>query len=276
VTAAAIGRDGPPATTVDAFLGGRVAAVQPAGGHHRAGLEAVLLAAAVEPAFAGTVVDLGAGTGVAGLAVAARCPSARAILVEREPVAVACARAALALPENRGFAGRVTVAAVDIAAPVAAREAAGLAAGVADAVVMNPPFHEPRVGTPPPDPARAAAYVLAEDSLEPWLKAAVWVLRPGGRATIIFRADRLPALLAAAAGRLGALDVLPVAPRAGIPATRVVIAGVKGSRAPLRLLPPLALHVAGGNAYVPGVEALLRDGAALADVHPSWQPRAAA
>jgi len=52
--------------TVDAFLGGRVEAVQPAAGHHRAGLEAVLLAASLDSRIAGTIVDLGAGVGVAG------------------------------------------------------------------------------------------------------------------------------------------------------------------------------------------------------------------
>jgi tRNA1(Val) A37 N6-methylase TrmN6 len=142
VTAAAIAV-APPATTVDAFLGGRLAAVQPLAGHHRSGLEAVLLAAALETGFAGTVVDLGAGTGVAGMAVAARCPNARAVLVERDPVAVACAQAALALPQNGGFAERVVVAAVDIAASAAIREASGLPAGAADAVIVNPPFHDP-------------------------------------------------------------------------------------------------------------------------------------
>ena len=57
----------PPAVSVDAFLGGRVEAVQPEKGHHRAGLEAVLLAASLDARISGTVVDLGAGAGVAGL-----------------------------------------------------------------------------------------------------------------------------------------------------------------------------------------------------------------
>jgi tRNA1(Val) A37 N6-methylase TrmN6 len=67
--------------TLDDFLGGRLSAIQPRAGHHRAGLDAVLLAAAVDDAFSGDLVDLGAGTGVAGMAVAARAPAARVTLV---------------------------------------------------------------------------------------------------------------------------------------------------------------------------------------------------
>jgi tRNA1(Val) A37 N6-methylase TrmN6 len=67
--------------------------------------------------------------------------------------------------------------------------------------------------------------------------------------------------------------VLPVAPRQGATATRVLLSGIKGSRAPLRLLPPLALHLGKDKGYAPAAEAILRDGAGLGDVHPSWRPR---
>ena len=63
--------------TVDAFLGGLVEAVQPASGHHRSGLEAVLLAASLDSRISGTVVDLGAGAGVAGFCAAARVTTPR-------------------------------------------------------------------------------------------------------------------------------------------------------------------------------------------------------
>jgi len=250
-------------TTVDAFLGGRVEAVQPANGHHRAGLEAVLLAATIEPSFAGALVDLGAGVGVAGFAVAARCAGASVVLVERDPTALACARAGLSLPANRTFAGRVHIVAADITWPEAARTAAGLTRAGADAVIANPPFNRPEEAFASPRSARAAAHVLGDDGLEPWLRTAASVLKPGGRLVVIFRADGLDALLAACRVRFGALDILPVAPRAGEPASRVLVAGVKGSRAGSRLLPPLVLHPATGNAFRPEVEAILRDGGAL-------------
>jgi tRNA1(Val) A37 N6-methylase TrmN6 len=93
-----------PETTVDAFLGGRVEAVQPARGHHRSGLDAVVMAAALGPRARGRVADLGAGAGVAGLSLAARAPSVSVVLVERESELVACSRAALARAGNAAFA----------------------------------------------------------------------------------------------------------------------------------------------------------------------------
>jgi tRNA1(Val) A37 N6-methylase TrmN6 len=262
----------PPATvnTVDAFLGGKVEAVQPQQGHHRAGLEAVLLSAAIEADFAGTVVDLGAGVGVAGMAIAARCPDANVILVERDPEAIACCREALVRPANGGFAARVSVVVTDIAAPESERATAGLGRAIADAVVMNPPFHDADDGTASPNAARAAAHVLADSGLEPWLRAAASVLKPGGRLIVIFRADRLEPLLAALVGRFGAAAVLPIHPRADAPAHRVLIEAEKGSRAPLRILPALVLHPDAGNAYLPSLERILRQGASLAEAHPPW------
>lgn len=254
-------------TTVDAFLGGMVEAVQPKHGHHRAGLEAVLLSAAVEAEFTGLVADLGAGVGAAGMAIAARCPSATVILLERDAAALACAREALARPANARFAGRVTVVAADITEPESTRVAAGLGRAVADAVVMNPPFYSPDEGTASPNGARAAAHVLAEGGVDPWFRAAASVLKPNGRIVVIFRADGLDVLLAGLAGRFGDTVILPIQPRAAAPAHRVLIAAIKGSRSGSRILPPLVLHPEIGNGYLPATESILRHGASLADAH---------
>jgi tRNA1(Val) A37 N6-methylase TrmN6 len=256
------------ATSVDAFLGGRFAAIQPVSGHHRAGLDAVLLASAVEDAFRGTLIDLGAGTGAAGFAVAARCGGARVVLVERDETASLCASAALALSENRTFAGRVEAVTADIF-DRAARGTSGLGAGTADAVIMNPPFHDAAAGTPPPSPVRRAAYVR-ETGLAAWFGAAASLLKPRGFLAVIFRADGLDALLAALGGEFGAIAIVPVAPRANRAATRVIVSMRKGSRSPLRLLAPLTLHGATGSAYLPAADAILRNGAALSAVHASW------
>lgn len=252
------------AATVDAFLGGRVEAVQPAVGHHRAGLEAVLLAASVPEGTKGAVVDLGAGAGGAGLCIAARCPGASVVLVERDATLAECARAALSRPANRRFAARVTVVETDISAR------AGLSDGMAAAVVCNPPFYYPRDASASPAPSRAGAHMLGEAGLDPWLRAAAALVRPGGTATVIFRADGLDLVIAAAAGRFGALDILPIAPRPGTAAHRILVRGVKASRAPLRLLRQLVLHHDEGNGFRPEVDAILRDGAELSKVVPSW------
>jgi tRNA1(Val) A37 N6-methylase TrmN6 len=84
----------------------------------------------------------------------------------------------------------------------------------------------------------------------------------GGSATLIHRADALGELLAALKGRFGALRLLPIHPRAGTPALRVLVQGRKGSRAPLTLLPGLELH-GNGNRFISEVDAILRRSAQL-------------
>jgi tRNA1(Val) A37 N6-methylase TrmN6 len=265
--------DLPPEPTVDVFLGGRVEAVQPADGRHRSGLEAVLLAAAIDSEFAGTVIDLGAGVGVAGMAVAARCPGTRVVLAERDQAAIDCAREALARPANRALAERVGIVVADVTDPEHHRVVAGLGRGAAGAVIINPPFFAPGEGSASPDRARAAAHVLGEDGLEPWCRTAASLLAPHGELTVIFRADGLTALLGGLGRRFGAVDILPIHPRATLPAHRILVRAVKGSRAGLRMLPPFTLHGAAGSAYLPEAEAILRHGAALAEVHPAWRRR---
>ena len=49
-------------------------------------------------------------------------------------------------------------------------------------------------------------------------------------------------------GRFGAVGLLPVHARAGRPATRLLVAARRGSRAPLRMLPALTLADADGAA----------------------------
>lgn len=259
-----------PAVTVDAFLGGKVEAVQPAAGHHRSGLEAVLLAASLETRITGTVVDLGAGVGVAGLCAAARCRRAKVVLVERDAGLVDCARQALARPANAAFADRVRLVTADIAAPQAEREAAGAGRDLAEHVLLNPPFYDRTGGTRSPHGARASAHVLAAGGLDPWLRAAASVLKFGGDVTVVFRADGLAELLAAAARRFGGAEIMPVLPRPERPAHRILVRAVKGSRAALKILPPLVLHGEDGSAFTRGVDAILREGRALSSVNRAW------
>lgn len=253
-----------PNITIDAFLGGRVEAVQPASGHHRAGLEAVLLAASLPTTAAGTIVELGAGVGVAGFCVGARCPDATIVLVERDSIALRCARDALAREANSAFAHRIDIVETDI------ETRKGLEQGIADAVIFNPPFHDPAASSASPATSRAGAHVLGDGGLDPWFRASSALAGAGASATVIFRADGLDLVMAAAKGRFGALDILPIAPRTGESAIRILVRGVKGSRAALRILPPVILHEDNSNRFRPEIDAILRNAQPLDSVVPSW------
>src|SRR4030081_1656849 len=77
--------------TEDAFLGGQLRLRQPKSGH-RAGHDAMLLAAATSARSGDRVVDFGAGVGAAGLAVAKRVAGIELILVEVDEALAGLAR----------------------------------------------------------------------------------------------------------------------------------------------------------------------------------------
>ncbi|MFC0217859.1 tRNA1(Val) (adenine(37)-N6)-methyltransferase [Pseudochelatococcus lubricantis] len=241
----------------DRLFAERLRLLQPRRGH-RAGTDAVLLAAAVPADFDGHIADLGAGVGTVGLAAAALNPLATVTLVERDVGAAALAQRNIAL---NALEERVRLAAVDLFA-AAARQAAGLRE-TADLVLTNPPFHDENAVRRSPDAARRSAHVLEGGTLDDWLRACTDVTRPGGWIVAIHRADALQGLLAALEGRFGGLTVRPVHPRADAPATRLLIAGVKGSRAPLCILPQLTLHTAQG-AFTAQMQAVNRGEARVA------------
>ncbi len=249
--------------TKDAFLGGLVQVLQPARGAHRAGLDAVYLAAAVPPATRGRVVDLGSGVGTAGFCLAARLPEVEVLLVDRDRAALDLAERALALPDNAAFAPRVTIIEADIAARGRERHAAGLTPGLADHAIVNPPYYADGRFRASPAAPRAGAHVLDTRGLEPWVRVATDIVREGGTLTIIFRADGLGEILQLLPGRFGAIDVIPLRPRPEAAATRILVRSVRASRAPMRLLPGFVLHEGAGSDFTPEARAIMRDGAGL-------------
>ncbi|MGR3466900.1 MAG: tRNA1(Val) (adenine(37)-N6)-methyltransferase [Shimia sp.] len=236
------------AETHDAFLGGRVRAWQPARGY-RAGIDALLLAAACPVGPGEDVLELGCGVGVAALCLSARTGAAVTGL-ERQPDYAALAR-------RNG----VDVIEGDLAAPPTALRQRSFAH-----VMMNPPYYDPASRLPGTDAGREAAH--AEDTpLATWIGTARRRLAPRGMLTVIHRAERLLDLLAAL--RAGwAVEVLPLSPRAGRPAKLVLLRARKDGRAPFRLLSPLTLHdgaAHGGDVpdYAAWMRAVLSNAAAI-------------
>lgn len=244
-------------TTLDYFLGDRIALRQPVRGY-RAGIDAVLLAATARPGE-GPLLDLGSGVGTVGLCALARLPDLRATLVERTPELAQLARDNIAA---NALDDRAEVVEAEIGKPLPAEAARVLKAGSFAHVVANPPFHDEAAGTSSLWPLKAVSHAMTSDALEQWARFIARMAAPGGRATMIHKAEALPRILSAFENRFGALTILPVHPREGAPAIRVIVDGVKGSRAPLVIKPGLILHGA-GNAFLPEIDAILRNGAAL-------------
>ncbi len=250
-----------PGVSEDAFLGGRLVLHQPARGY-RAGVDAVLLAAAV-PAPSGRptrVLDAGCGVGTVGLCVTRRLGEAQAVLLEREPSFADLA--ALNIAANH-LGDRVTLVRADIGASAAEHEALGIAPHSFDIVLANPPFHETANGTPASDRARAGAHAMPTGGLDRWARFMARTVKSGGTAILIHKAEALAEVLGAMTPRFGALRVLPVLPRPGEPAIRILVQGIRGSRARLTLVAPFTLHGPDGHGFTPEAEAILRDGGSL-------------
>lgn len=245
---------GMPGIVTDAFLGGRLLLDQPAKGH-RSGTDAVLLAAAAPPDFSGLALDVGAGVGAAGLALAVLRPGARIGLVENDSFIAGLARGNLA---KNGLAERGFVIEANVLSPPS-RRGAGLCDESAALVLTNPPFLDPGRARLSPEPQKRRAHAMAEQgpaALAAWIAASLALVEPGGVFLLIHRPDALPDIFTALAGRIGGMTVLPVYARRGGRAIRILVRGKKGSRAPLAIAAPLVLHE--GEAFSPAADAIHR------------------
>jgi len=222
--------------TEDEFLGGRLRLRQPKSGH-RAGHDAMLLAASIPARPGDRVVDFGAGVGAAGLAVAARVGAVDLVLVE---IDAALARLARGNADANAIAAEIIV--LDVTSQASAFAAAGLVADSADVVLMNPPFNDGARHRASPDKARQIAHQAPAATLESWIGASRRILKSGGALTLIWRADGLAEVLAALDRGFGSLKVLPVHGNAAAPAIRVLVSAVKGGRAPTEIHAALVLN----------------------------------
>jgi tRNA1(Val) A37 N6-methylase TrmN6 len=227
--------------TEDAFLGGKLRLRQPKSGH-RAGHDAMLLAAATPARSGDRVVDFGAGVGAAGLAVAKRVAGIKLVLVEIDERLAELAR---------GNAASNTIAAdaivLDVTASAGAFAALGLTPDSVDVVLMNPPFNDPARHRASPDKAREVAHVATAATLESWIHAGRRILKSGGVLALIWRADGIAEVLAALDHGFGSLAILPVHADVTSPAIRVLVRAVKGGKAPILLQPALILNDESGQ-----------------------------
>jgi len=238
-------------TTCDGLLDKRVTIEQPKDGY-RVAVDTVLLAASV-PARAGeTALDLGCGAGGAMLCLAARLPGVFLTGVEiQKELADLCAAN---IARNK-FAGLNVLRADAALLP-------GDLAGTFDHVLMNPPYHDEARHDVSADARKRMANTEREGDLARWVTGAAKALKPSGTLTLVHRADRQAEIEALLAPEFGAVEILPILPKPGIPPKRVIVRGKKGGTGAARLCRHLVLHQADGR-YTGQAEAILRHAKAL-------------
>lgn len=240
-------------TTSDKFLDGRVIAQQPAHGY-RAATDPVLLAASIDISLGRKVLDVGCGVGVASLCLAARAPDATisGLEIQQEYTALASQNAI----DNHV---NMSIYQGDLNAPPSA-----LKDQVFDQVMTNPPFHRNKSLSQNSGKALADHETL---DLSDWITLSLRRVRPQGYFTMIHMAEALPNILQALVN-CGGIHILPIAPRRGHVANRVLVRARKLSKTPATILPPFIMHrgnthVEDGDSFTKSAKKILRDAAPL-------------
>lgn len=242
--------------TQDDFLGGKIAVWQPRRGY-RAGVDAVLLAASVAAKAGQSVLELGCGVGTASLCLAARVPDLRITGVEVQPDYAALAQRNV---EANGLPLKVVTA--DLRAlPADLRQERF------DHVIMNPPYFDRAAGTASDNPGKDIAFG-GDTPLRDWLDIGARRVGPRGYLTLIQRMERLPEVLAALEGRLGAIILRPIAGRANRAPELFLLQARQEGKTPFRMAPTLIMHTGDTHqgdqeSYTPDVSRVLRSGAKL-------------
>lgn len=236
-------------TTRDAFLGGKVHALQPARGY-RAGVDAVLLAASIPAVSNDHVLELGCGVGVASLCLMARTrASVTGVEIQTD------------------YAGLARENGLDVVEADLSALPANLRNSQFQHVMMNPPYFNRTAGSASEDAGRDTA-MGGGTPLSDWLIIGAKRLAPKGTLTMINRIENLPQALASLPPVLGSAVVLPVTARAGRAPHLFILQARHSGRAPFRMAPPLILHQGDRHegdreSYTSAVRAVLRNGANL-------------
>lgn len=234
------------AYTDDDFLDGKVKIRQPEKGY-RAGADAVLLAAAL-PLMNGRILEVGAGVATPSLCYLYRTTQAgytpQIVAIEMFDDIEAIAKFNIA--QNQ-FENQLSMVNVNIFDSAAKHEAMGLLSDCFDHIFSNPPFFDPKSNKTSTNDYKALAHSIEQDDLEKWLIFMVRLLKNKACLTLIYPMEQLYKVMKILENRVGDITIRPIFSKPNGPATRFMLQGKKGSKAPLKMLEPLVLRDKDGN-----------------------------
>lgn len=213
-------------------------------------IDAVLLAAACPVKSKQSVLDLGCGIGSAGLSVAARVSNIHLKGIDIQNDHVECAIKNAALNEING-----EFKCADI------RDYQG---ALFDHVICNPPYEDAgaHLISPSDKNATARGHLDSDIAIDHWVKCAFNNLKSGGSLCIIHKADATQKIIQALGKSFGATEIIPLWPKEGKNARRVIIRTIKHRKSPSIIHHGLVLHESDGT-YTKAADAILRGGEAL-------------
>lgn len=231
----------------------KIRLLQPADGF-RTSLDSVMLAAACPAAAGDRVLDMGCGVGGASFCLLHRVPECQVTGVEIQSLCINLANQNKLLNNNTErcefICGNVCEYSVENPP------------GRFDHVICNPPYLEAGAHTQSPHEGKAVALGHESASLQDWLDAGFRNIKSGGTFTIIHRADMVDKIILGLGKRFGAVEIVPLWPRQGEIAKRIVIRAIRDRKTPATLHPGLVLHEKDGS-YTPEAEKILRGGLPL-------------
>lgn len=232
-------------------LNQRVSLQQIVGGF-RTSMDSVMLAAACPAKEGQSLLDLGCGVGSVGLCVLERVGNTTLLGVDIQADHIELAKKNAAL---NGVEGRAEFFTADIRT---------LEMEPCDHVVCNPPYLEDGAHLQSPSPARARAmgHIERDIGIGDWITCAWRHIKGQGSLTMIHSAGQVDDILFALYGtsggkRFGGVEIIPLWPRAGVEAKRVIIRAWKHRKSPAILHAGLVMHEADGG-YTRAAEAILR------------------
>lgn len=227
--------------TDDDFLDGAIKLRQPKKGY-RAGNDALLLAAAL-PTMNGDMLEVGVGVGAPSLCYLQRVAKSGALseIIGVEKFEHVAELARFNILQN-GYETQLKIINADIFDSAANMQKLGLKADYFEHVFSNPPFFDTAQGRVSDNDYKALAHSMSHDELEKWLIFMVRVLKNKACLTIIYPMEHLYSVLKILENRVGDVRIRPIFSKYNAPATRFILQGKKGSRAPLKMLPDLVLR----------------------------------
>jgi tRNA1Val (adenine37-N6)-methyltransferase len=220
--------------TLDDLIIGGLKLIQSRDGY-RFSLDAVLVSFFPNLKKVNTVVDLGTGNGVIPLLLSARAPHLKITGIEIQDNMVD--RARRGIKHNR-MEKRIEIIQEDIR-----QIEKTLNRGIAELVISNPPFWKQGEGRLNINQEAAAARHEIYAGIEDIIRAAAYILKPGGNLCIIHRADRLIEIIRLFThNKLGIKRIRMVHSFIDREAKMVLIEAQKARTGETIILPPLIIY----------------------------------
>lgn len=207
------------------------------------GMDAVLLAGFVRAKNAGSILDLGTGTGVIALLLAGRYPTAKLTALEIQPEMAEMAERSVKMND---LTDRVSVVCGDLC-----KHKEILPPSQWDVVTCNPPYARMCEGTCSAREHINLSRHEAACTLEDVVAAGSYALNNGGRMALVIRSTRTTDLFCALrANRLEPKRARLVCSRIGARPKLMLIEAIKGGASSMEWEPPLIVYDEQGS-YTP-------------------------